>query len=363
MTCIGYPANLAYDYQPLLDQIPLFHFKLNNVGSPFENTPYKYHSKQYERSVLEFFCKLWQFPQDKSWGYVTSSGTEGNLQAFYIARELYPNGVMYFSRASHYSIGKIADMLRIDYVVIDSTESGEIDYNHLEREILKNGDRPALLNATIGTTMTGAIDDTRRIYRIIQKLKKQDEYFLHADGALSGILLPLFEKDLHFKRYIHSISISGHKFLGVPFPCGIFLLDMNVHELLKKKNDADGKRFVAYIDCNDWTVAGSRNGHSSLFLNWILEEKGLHGLEQDATACIERAEYLINKLIAIKVDAWRNHNSITVVLETPGEDILAKWQLAHEGHRAHVIVLPHVTYSIIDEFVADMEKDRKERTR
>ena len=348
---LGYPANLAYDYQPLVETEKPFRFHFNNIGDPDENPIYDVHTKEQERRVIRFCCDLWKFPPEKTWGYVTASGTEGNTQALYIARELFPTGILYFSKDSHYSIKKIAHMLKIPYMEVDTYDNGEMDYRDFENKLVANITVPAIINANIGTTMTGAIDDTRHIFRIIQKHKKTTEYFLHADGALSGFLLPFFEKDIFFKRYIHSISISGHKFLGVPFPCGIFLLDTATR---KKRDDGVGE-FVEYISCQDCTIAGSRSGHGPLFLDYIIKEKGMEGFEKDAAGCIENADYLITKLAELNYDPWRNNNSITVVFRQPNMDLVKKWKLASQQGCSYVVVLPHVTKEVIDRFIVDLK--------
>lgn len=344
---IGYPANLGYDYSPLLQNKDIFSVHLNNVGGPGVHTPWKIHTKDSELAVVKFFCGLWKFDPAKMYGYITSSGTEGNMQGLFVAREMFPKGVLYFSADSHYSIRKIAKILRIDTCMIPSTESGEMDYSAFETSIRKHGDLPVIVCANIGTTFKGAIDDTREIYRIIRKLGKHKNFYLHADAALMGFLLPFFEKDLFFKRYIHSISVSGHKFLGVPFPCGIFLMDTAVLPF-----DAE---FIDYVNCTDSTIAGSRSGHSALFMEWIINERSLEGFEKDAAQCIEMADYLVERLSDLGKDAWRNNNSITVVMEKPSAEVCEKWQLACQGNQAHVIVLVHVTKGVIDDFVKDVK--------
>src|SRR6266568_9490249 len=131
-TFIGYPINLAYDYTDLFD---FFHFSINNVGDPFTDSLYKITTRELEREIIHFFSKLYKIPTEKSWGYVTTGGTEGNLYGLFLARELYPEGILYFSADSHYSIPKNARILNMRHVVVPSVENGEIDYRALEAVI------------------------------------------------------------------------------------------------------------------------------------------------------------------------------------------------------------------------------------
>jgi histidine decarboxylase len=232
-------------------------------------------------------------------------------------------------------------------VKVKTHDNGEMNYEDFEQKLTQNMDKPVIINANLGTTMKGATDNTREIYRIICKHNKQSSYFMHADGALMGFVLPFIERDVFFKKCIHSISISSHKFLGVPFPCGVFMME-------KRFLDYINKNHIEYIDNNDCTIAGSRNGHSALFMDYIINQKGKDGFKDDIMGCIKRAEELINKLNDLGMNAWRNQNSITVVFDRPTDAIIKKWQLASQGKHSHAVVLPHVSQEYIERFVNDI---------
>src|SRR5687768_14004014 len=86
-TYIGYPAGVDFDYKELF---PFFEFNLNNVGDPAVESNSDMHSKYFEREVISFFASLFNAPANNWWGYITNGGSEGNLYALYVARELYP---------------------------------------------------------------------------------------------------------------------------------------------------------------------------------------------------------------------------------------------------------------------------------
>lgn len=354
---LGYPCNMAYDYSALFST---FKYRFNNVGSPFDDATYKVNTKKEERDVLKFFETLWGFDPDNVWGYMTSSGTEGNLQAMYIARQLFPTGIIYTSEDTHYSIPKIAKILNAPLCFVKSRENGEMDYDDFERCICNNIDKPVIVNANLGTTMLGATDNTREIHRILCKHQKQNDSYIHGDGALMGFVLPFIEKDLFFKKNLHSISISGHKFLGVPFPCGIFMMERRLLDIVNTR--------VEYIASTDCTISGSRNGHGALFFDHIIKQKGFPGFERDILKCIENAEYMIQRMSAAHIPVWRNQNSITVVMNKPPRPIVDKWQLAtqtritshaHTHQVSHAIILPHVTKKKINTFVKEYKSHYK----
>ena len=345
---LGYPCNFGYDYS---DVFHYMKYNLNNVGDPFTGTNYSLNTMNIEKEVLQFFSNLWGVRKEH-WGYVTFSGTEGNMEGLLIGRERFPNGVLYTSDQSHYSIFKIVKLFKMDVVKIPTTPNGEMDYVEFENIIDKN--RPAIINANIGTTMKGAVDDVDKIVEVLKKHKVK--YHLHADGALMGFVLPFLYNDLSFSRYIHSISISGHKFLGVPFPCGIFMVEKKFKEYIVQK--------VEYISSLDATIMGSRNGHAPLFIHSCISKKGMDGFREDIYQCLYRAQWFTNLMKSKGIDAWINHYSITVIFPRPSDELIKKWALATENEISHVIVMPHVTkkllYEFLDEYMVDKESNKIE---
>lgn len=341
-TYMGYPCNTAYDFSAVEKFINIH---INNVGDPNHSGIYRANSKNIELEVLQFFTKLWNINYENSWGYITNAGTEGNLQGLYVARESAKGQphIFYTTENSHYSIFKIARILQLNMVIIKSQENGEMDYNDFDKKLEENTNKYVIVCANLGTTMKGAIDNTREIYRIIKKHHFHERYYIHADGALTGFYLPFIEKDLFFKAHISSLSISCHKFTGVPFPCGVFIMESRFLKLVAEN--------IEYIGSMDCMITGSRNGHAPIFLKHIIDTKGYEGFKTDIEKCIELAEYAVEKI----PNSWRNHNSITVVIPKPSRnEIIQKWQLATQGDISHLVIMPHVTREKIDLFAAEI---------
>ena len=72
---------------------------------------------------------------------------------------MFPEGVVYFSQDTHYSVVKILCVLKARNIMIKSRDNGEIDYDDLRETIRINRDVPVIFLANIGTTMKGAVDD------------------------------------------------------------------------------------------------------------------------------------------------------------------------------------------------------------
>jgi histidine decarboxylase len=341
---MGYPINTDFDYSRLFE---FLNYSINNAGDPYHsNACNKLNSHSFEQEVIDFFAKLLNAPNNNYWGYVTNGGTEGNLYALYLARELYPTARVYYSSDSHYSIAKILRLLRLDNSLIASQASGEMDYKDLANKLAHYKHNPAIIIANIGTTMKGAIDSIKTIKAILNN--HAIEHFIHADAALFGLLLPFIANSpaFAFDAGIDSISISGHKLIGSPVPCGVVLTKKNYSRLISTEID--------YIAGFDATISGSRNGITPLFLWYAIKTKGLAGFSSMAKHCLQVADYAVLQLNAIGIKAWKNEYSIIVLFDYHDKRVLAKWQIAVQENLAHLITMPSISKARIDDLIADI---------
>ena len=343
---VGYPCSQDFECPEL---IPFLSYSLNNVGDPFSDSLYRENTFVFEREVVAFFQKHLRAPASETWGYVTAGGTEGNLYGLYLARELYPDGVVYFSEHTHYSAAKIVRVLGARSIMIRGREDGEIDYDDLRETLRLHRDVPPIILANIGSTMHGAVDDLARIRALLKELAIVRCY-IHADAALSGMLLPWVAdpQPFGFDAGVDSIAVSGHKFIGSPMPCGV---------VLARRAHVDRvARSVEYVGCMDTTIAGSRNALTPLVLWSAIQRRGEAGLRQRALDCMAMADYAIARFKAAGITAWRHKNSVTVVFPRPGADVISRWQIAPRQEIAHIITMPQVTRAVVDAVVADVAR-------
>lgn len=345
---IGYPVAKDFDYSRLYEFLK---HPINNVGDPYEDNTYKVQTHEMEREVVDFFAKLYRADPTDFWGYVTNGGSESNLYGLYLARESYPKAMVYFSESTHYSVKKNIHLLNLPSITIRAQENGELDYEDLENTLQLNRDKPAIILTTFGTTMTEAKDDVSEVKRILKKLAIQNHY-IHCDAALAGSYGPFIEPRIpfDFQDGADSISISGHKFIGSPFPSGVIIAKRSLRDRIA--------RGISYIGSLDTTITGSRNGHSPLFLWYAVKKMGVKGLEERYRHSLETAEYCKTELRKIGIKAWTNPGAITVVLPKVANRIKEKWQLATDDI-THVICMPNVTKSQIDEFIKDIIEEKE----
>ncbi len=348
---LGYPSAKDFDYSEIERFLK---FPMNNVGDPFAEATYRVETRECEREVVQYFAELFRAPKDQWWGYVTNGGTEGNLYGLYLARELLPKGMVYYSEETHYSVAKNLHFLGMRHITIRSQSSGEIDYEDLRETLKIHRDVPPIVFANIGTTMTEARDDIKRIATMMDELAIRQRY-IHSDAALSGGYAAFLDPRPHydFADGADSISVSGHKFLGAPIPCGVVVA--------RKESVQRIARAIDYIGSLDTTISGSRNAFTPILLWYRLKQLGEVGIRERVEHSLDTAAYLVARLNDVGIDAWRNPNAITVVLPRVSETIKKKWQLATAGEISHVLVLPNVTRGQVDELVADLAQEREQR--
>jgi histidine decarboxylase len=353
-THLGYPYNLNFD-----PGVPaaLGNYLINNLGDPYAGSHYASEVCDLEREAVAWLMDLWDCENhDDYWGSIGTSGTEGNLWGIYLGREALPDAVLLYSADAHYSIPKAAKLQRVEAFCVDSNKTGEIDLDALSLVLNRLQKRTVIVALTCGTTMKGAHDD---IAGVIARLDaagvKRDKRYIHVDGALNAMVIPYINGAADaicpsFRHAIDSISVSGHKMIGTPMPCGA-LVAKRVH--VERIATA-----IAYLRSNDTTLMGSRNGHAVLAIWSRFMGHGHEGYRRDARVCAERAQGLTARLKAMGVPAYCNPHSLTVVFPQPSDLIVKTYQLACYKGEAHVVVMPNVTTTLLERFVADYVKWR-----
>ena len=347
---IGFPAATDIDWSRVQG---LFTRLFNNVGDPATAPGGEAHTNSLEVEVVQWFADLVGLPQYDRWGYVTSGGTEGNIAALKVARDRFPDAVLYLTHASHYSIRKTAGLLGLgpsDVVAVGDSWYGEMDYEHFEQLVAGHRGRPAIVVATAGTTLWEAVDQPDRIEAILHRHGVY-RHHIHVDAALAGVPLALDGfLGLGAGSPVDSVAMSGHKFLGTPIPCGIVVLRDSVR--------VERGEHIAYTATLDSTVLGSRCGQAAALLWAAIAWYGRSGHHARALRARQVAAYAVERIRAHGWPVFRHASAFTVVLQTPPPAITSEfgWVLSTDGDYCHIICMPGVTYDIVDDFVADLER-------
>jgi histidine decarboxylase len=335
---LGYPTNHNFNYKELY---PFMDYMINNVGDPFlGGSLYSLNTHDIEREVIEWFADLYNAPKDNFWGYVTNGGTEGNMYGMYLAREAFPHSVLYFSESTHYSVRKLAHILDMTYVIIKSIH-GCMDMTDFLKQVSQRRDKAAIVFANIGTTMKGATDNIKSIKDVLMDLSIH--HYIHADAALFGMVTPFSSEcsPINFNDGIDSISVSGHKMIGMPFPSGIVVARKHFVDRVKSP--------VEYIGSLDTTISGSRNALSPLMFKYAIENIDFYAIVAEIMK--------LSNYTAEKIKGYRHNGSNIIWFKKPSRELIEKWQLATEGDYSHIVVMPHVTKEMVDQFIKEYNDD------
>lgn len=326
------PLSLATQYLLLLHYTaPLS----NNCGDVDERGNYAMDSKEIEKRIVRIFADKFGMGEE-FWGYITSGGSESNSCGIDLAFAQNPGGILYYSKAAHYSIQKHGRYYSCEEIPV--IQGDEMDLNGLFERILSNYQQKgaaANLMLTHGTTQYGACDD---VDAIVAFLKKHGiPYYIHLDAALYGGIpnnqtdAPIFTDGK--ARGINSISVSLHKYLGFPAVKSVFVAT-------QKPN---GQK-ISYIGQHDTTISGSRSVSGYALYNHILEQYG-----NPDPQLYSKNIRLLEKLLTEKgIAYYRAPKANIFVIDAPSEKTCQKFQLScfsitengKECKKAHIIVFP-----------------------
>ncbi len=272
---------------------------------------------------------------------------------------------------------------------------GSIDVDKLAIlvEFFASRGYPIMICCNYGSTFKGAYDDVEEIQdRLMPIFEKhglvdrtveyargerdtRNGYWIHVDGALGASYMPFIEMaynqglisqrgpNFDFRLpVVNSMVMSGHKWPGAPWPCGVFMTKVKYQ--LFPTDDPE------YLGSPDSTFAGSRNGFSSIIMWDYLARNSYATQVQRALYCEELAGYAENKLRTLEdyhpgldLNIERTPLSLTVRFRRPNKWIIFKYSLSCESlyvkgekrHYAHLFAMPSASKELIDRLVEDLK--------
>ncbi|GAA2129177.1 hypothetical protein GCM10009760_00130 [Kitasatospora kazusensis] len=299
--------------------------------------------------------------------------------------------------------------------------TGEIDIDALAVlvEFFAAKGHPIFVNLNLGSTFKGAHDDVRAVCeRLLPIFEKHGlvqgevtygkdpgtgepltdlrrRFWIHVDGALGAgyapflrmadadpagygwapdTVLPEFDfgitlptREFGNLDMVSSIAMSGHKWPGAPWPCGIYMT--------KAKYQIEPPSQPEYIGAPDTTFAGSRNGFSPLVLWDHLSRHSYQDQVDRIRRAQELAAYLERRLRLLEqekdVELWpaRTPGAITVRFRKPSPELVAKWSLSSQDvllvpgdettrrSYVHVFLMSSVDRSKLDALLEDLGND------
>lgn len=326
-------------------------------------------SQTIEREVLEICAVdiLHANPGEYD-GYVTSGGTEANIQALWIYRNYYQAAfsaqlseiAILCSEDSHYSMAKGANILSIDLIRVPVHEDDRtIDVpalDNLLQRAVEEGKKYFIVVSNMMTTMFGSVDDVEVYVNLLQDHRV--EFKIHIDAAFGGFYYPFTTecKNLNFANpHINSVTLDAHKMAQAPYGTGIFIIRKGWMHYSNTKE-------ASYVEGEDYTLIGSRSGANATAVWMILSKYGPHGWQEKIFILQKRCEWVCEQLRERSIQFYRfpNSNIIAIRSNFVTPELARKYGLVPDNHQLpkwyKIVVMDHATIEKLEMLILDLEQ-------
>jgi len=378
--CLGIPASrldplVFHEQASFLKDAPLLRAYVqnpNHIGCHTfgDSEPFFTGTQQLEKEVIDVLSADLFHAADHSYdGYIASGGTEANIQAAWIYRNYFRDGLqaqqceiaLLASEDTHYSVAKAANLLNLSLYTIPVTEMErritEAALDAKVKQAVSEGARYFIVFCNMGTTMFGSIDDPDLYAQALEA--NEVHYRIHVDGAFGGFVYPVSNphSNLNFANpAVSSITLDAHKMLQAPYGTGIFLARKG---LMKHAYT----RHARYVSGMDMTLSGSRGGVNAVAIWMILSTYGPYGWLEKINKLLYRTAWLCQGLDEAGLSYYRHPdmNIVTVKAAQVPLQVAQKFKLVpdnHEGtaHWYKIVIMDHVSMEHLQEFITDLQQ-------
>ncbi len=365
-------AKVFYQDAPFLRDAPFLSTLIHNpnhIGCHTlgESERFFAGTQDLERELIKLCAEdIFRGGPDAQDGYVASGGTEANIQAIWIYRNLFmreygarPDQIaLLCSEDSHYSMVKAANLLQLPLRRIRvEAESRQVDPSHLRESVAglqQQGVKFFIVVVNMMTTMFGSVDSVGRYSEILDAAGAY--YRIHVDAAYGGFVYPFIAPDhhLHFGNpQISSITLDAHKMVQAPYGTGIFLARKGLMKYVFTEE-------ASYIQGLDATLIGSRSGANAVAVWMILMTYGPYGWKEKILLLQYRTQWLCEQLLAIGIRFYRHPfaNIVTIHSSEIDPDLAFRYGLVPDNHHQpqwyKIVLMDHVTIDKLEPFLTEM---------
>jgi len=192
-----------------------------------------------EHQSIELLKKMFLLDSQEIKGLFTTGATASNILAMAMAREwagdklgidfsvygVKTENIRIYSATNHASIFKALSMVglgRNNLISVPTIKHSEsIDTNALQKSLIANPGKINIVVSNAGTVNTGSFDSIDEIASLCHEY----DAWLHVDAAF-GIFTRISKKYEHLSKGLEradSITADVHKWLNVPYDCGLLL--------------------------------------------------------------------------------------------------------------------------------------------
>lgn len=288
-------------------------------------------------------------------GLTVGGGTEANITALWIAKKVSGKKEVIYPKSAHFSFLKATDLLGLSGIEVGLTDDFQMDISEVEKNL---SDKTAAVVGIAGTTEFGAIDPIEELSGLCA------DTFLHVDAAFGGFVIP-FLKELGYDmpkfdfelENVDFISTDPHKMGLATIPSGVLLMrDIGYLEKIAVSSP--------YLTSpRQASLSGTRCSAGVASAWAVMKHLGREGYMNIIKQCMENTMYLVKKVgeIGLELPIEPKMNIVCIKMKDPEKVLLElnklgwKPSLTRHPKCLRIVVMPHVTMKIVDEFVFDME--------
>jgi tyrosine decarboxylase/aspartate 1-decarboxylase len=311
-------------------------------------------TKELEEKVIKMMGEM--LGDKNACGYITTGGTESNIQALRTARNLcnkkHPNVVV--PASAHFSFDKIADILGIEIRKAGLDSEFKVDMESVRALI---DDNTIALVGIAGSTEFGQIDPIDKL----AELALSNNLFLHVDAAFGGFVIPFLDKKYDFDfsiKGVTSITADPHKMGMSTIPAGGLLFKEDAC-LLPLEID------TPYLTIRkQHSLTGTRSGGAVAAACAVMMYLGIEGYREIVGKCMKMTGRLVEGAMEMGVEPLIDPVMNIVALDVPELDEVRKrlrvkgWitSITRTPRAMRLIVMPHLSEEKLELFISDLEE-------
>jgi len=289
-------------------------------------------------------------------GYITTGGTESNIQALRAARNLSgkkrPNVIV--PSSAHFSFEKVADILGIEVRKADLDTEFKVDIGSVESLI---DDNTAAIVGIAGSTEFGQIDPINEL----AELADSHDIFLHVDAAFGGFVVPFLDNKYAFDFSVNgvsSITSDPHKMGLSTIPAGGLLFREEAC-LLPLEID------TPYLTIRkQHSLTGTRSGAAVAAAYAVMTHLGKEGYKKIVDRCMKMTHRLVDEVQDFGFTPLIDPVMNIVALDVPDLDEVRKrlrskgWftSITRSPRAMRLVIMPHLTDEALTLFISDLTK-------
>ncbi len=311
-------------------------------------------TKELEERVIKMMGEM--LGDKNACGYITTGGTESNIQALRTARNMcnkkHPNVVV--PASAHFSFDKIADLLGIEIRKAGLDSEFKVDMKSVRALI--DDDTIALVGIA-GSTEFGQIDPIDKL----AELALSNNLFLHVDAAFGGFVIPFLDKKYDFDfsiKGVTSITADPHKMGMSTIPAGGLLFKEEAC-LLPLEID------TPYLTIRkQHSLTGTRSGGAVAAACAVMMHLGIEGYREIVGRCMKMTGRLVEGAKEMGVEPLIDPVMNIVALDVSELDDVRKrlrvkgWitSITRTPRAMRLIIMPHLSEENLEFFISDLEK-------